>query len=210
MSAPRRRRPRSGKGPEPIATVLLRSSGDEPREGAPLPPRAWHDAVGERISRRTRPLRLDNKVLTVRAATAVWAQELSFLAPAIVKRLSALGFEVESLRFRVGPVEPPERLPRPPRVKTPLAGKPLSPELKRHLAGIDDRELREAIAQAASSNLAWQAARGPGGGAEGPRRVTQTATSKPRAAPAPRSAARENAPPAHRTTTGRGGDRDKP
>src|SRR5215470_1800702 len=85
---------RSGAGPEPLAKVLLRASGGEPRDGAPLPPRAWHDAVGDRIARRTRPMRLEHKVLTVRAATAVWAQELSFVAPAIVKRLAALGFEV--------------------------------------------------------------------------------------------------------------------
>src|SRR5436305_10888885 len=106
-------RRRSLAGPEPLAKVLLRASGGEPRDGAPWPPRAWHDAVGDRVARRTRPMRLENKVLTVRAATAVWAQELSFVAPTIVQRLAALGFDVESLRFRVGPIDAPDRTPRP-------------------------------------------------------------------------------------------------
>ena len=87
-------RRQSSRGPEALATLLTRVSPDDGarRGGAPLPPRAWYDAVGDRVARRTRPIRLERKVLTVRAATAVWAQELSFLAPAIVKRLTALGF----------------------------------------------------------------------------------------------------------------------
>ena len=67
----KKRTRRFGQGPEPIAAVLLRASGGEPRDGAPLPPRAWHDAVGDRIARRARPMRLERGVLTVRAATAV-------------------------------------------------------------------------------------------------------------------------------------------
>src|SRR5437868_12971011 len=118
-------RRRSLAGPEPLAKVLLRASGGEPRDGAPLPPRAWHDAVGDRIARRTRPMRLERGVLTVRAATAVWAQELTFVAPTILARLAALGFEVESLRFRVGPIEQPPRPLRPPAVKTVPARRPL-------------------------------------------------------------------------------------
>src|SRR5690242_6989107 len=92
--------PRKRKdAPEALSAVLLRTTPDQgPRRGVPLPPRAWHDAVGDRVARRTRPLKLERKVLTVRAATAVWAQELSFLAPAIVKRLVTLGVAVESLR----------------------------------------------------------------------------------------------------------------
>src|SRR3954462_12622397 len=156
---PRKRAKRRRIDPEPIASVLLRASGGEPRDGAPLPPRAWHDAVGDRVARRTRPMRLENKVLTVRAATAVWAQELSFIAPTIVKRLVALGFDVESLRFRVGPIDAPDRTPRPPRVKSVPFARPLSTELSRELDRVGDDGLRETIARAAASNLAWQAAR---------------------------------------------------
>src|SRR6476646_7469911 len=115
----------SKKGPEPLSTVLLRASNGASREGAPLPPRAWHDAVGDRVARRTRPMRLENGVLTVRAATAVWAQELTFLAPAIVQRLKVLGLQVDSLRFRVGPIDAVDRPLQPPRVKTIPARRPL-------------------------------------------------------------------------------------
>jgi len=47
-SSTKKRAKRSKRAPEPIATVLLRASGSESR-AAPLPPRAWHDAVGDRI-----------------------------------------------------------------------------------------------------------------------------------------------------------------
>jgi len=77
---PSKKRPRGSKrGPEPIASVLLRASGGESRDGSPLPPRAWHDAVGDRISRRTRPMRLERGVLTVRAATAAQRRRLTAL-----------------------------------------------------------------------------------------------------------------------------------
>jgi hypothetical protein len=186
--------------PEAIGTVLLRASPDEPsREGAPLPPRAWHDAVGDRIARRTRPMRLDRKVLTVRAATAVWAQELTFLAPAIIKRLVSLGFEVESLRFRVGPIEAADREPKPPRVKTMPASQPLSRALSEEIGKVGDPSLRRTIARAATANLAWQAA------ARG-----KSVTSARPAARGPRFAGSENVRPGQTPSTPRGADRRKP
>lgn len=171
----------SKKGPEPIASVLLRASGGESRDGSPLPPRAWHDAVGDRISRRTRPMRLERRVLTVRAATAAWAQELTFVAPTIIERLNALGFDVDALRFRVGPIEALTRPERLPAVKSVPAARPLPHDLERELDHVRDPKLRETIARAASANLAWQSA-------------TRAATSTPRGVPAPRSAAPKNDP----------------
>lgn len=203
-----KKRPKGAKrGPEAIATVLLRASGGEPRDGAPLPPRAWHDAVGDRIARRARPMRLERKVLTVRAATSVWAQELTFLAPAIVKRLNALGFEVESLRFLVGPIESIDRPLRPPTVKTVPAVRPLSRELDSELRHVTDAKLRETIARAASANLAWQDARGTKSvrATAGPPPVTST---RPGARD-PRSAAGETAPRGQTPPIGRGADRRK-
>src|SRR5688572_10352890 len=175
---PRRRKRRD---PEPLSTLLLRASpDDEGRRGAPLPPRAWYDAVGDRVARRARPIRLERKVLTVRAATAVWAQELSFLAPTIVKRLSALGCEVESLRFCVGPVEAPPRTPKPLAVKSVPPSRPLPKDLSLALARIDDPTLRHTIARAATANLAWQDA------------TAAPSTSTRPSARAPRSAAPGN------------------
>jgi hypothetical protein len=167
------------RGPEVLATLLSRASPDDasPR-GAPLPPRAWYDAVGDRVARRTRPIRLERKVLTVRAATAVWAQELSFLAPAIVKRLAALGCIVESLRFVVGPIEPPSRVGKLLPVKLVPPSRPLPKALSLAIARIEDVTLRRTIARAATANLAWQEATG--------------ATSTQPSARVPRSAAPEN------------------
>src|SRR4051794_18708375 len=109
---------RPQRAPEPLAKVLLQGSPDDAaRVNAPIPPRAWQDVVGDRIMRRTRPLRLERKVLTVQAATAVWAQELTFLAPTIIERLSQLGFEIERLHFRVAAIDSPLRAAKPPRVK---------------------------------------------------------------------------------------------
>ena len=139
--------------------LLSRASPDDASpKGAPLPPRAWYDAVGDRVARRTRPIRLERKILTVRAATAVWAQELSFLAPTIVKRLVALGCAVESLRFCVGPVEPPSRAAKPLAVKWVPPQRPLPKALSIAIERIEDVTLRRTIARAATANLAWQEA----------------------------------------------------
>jgi hypothetical protein len=184
--------------PEAIRTVLLRA-GDNPRDGAPLPPRAWHDAVGDRIARRTRPMRLDRKVLTIRAATAVWAQELSFLAPAILRRLVSLGYDVESLRFRVGPIEAADRPPKPPRVKASPAARPLPRALAHEIAQVDDPSLRSSIARAATANLAWQdAARG------------KVVISERPAARDPRAAESKSAPPDRNQPSPRGAIRRRP
>src|SRR6185436_12974334 len=187
--------------PEAIGTVLLRSSPDDnPREGAPLPPRAWHDAVGDRIARRTRPMRLDRRVLAVRAATAVWAQELTFLAPAIIKRLVSLGFEVQSLRFHVGPIEAADRAPKLPRVKAMPTARPLPRGLSEEIGRVGDPALRHTIARAATANLAWQeAARGK-----------TVVTSGRQAARDPQSAGSESGRPAQKPTSRPGVDRRRP
>ena len=190
----RKRAKRSKSSPEAIASVLLRSTGSESREGAPLPPRAWHDAVGDRIARRTRPLRIDRKVLTVRAATSVWAQELTFVAPSILARLNALGFDIEALRFRVGPVEVLDEPIRPRAVKSVPSARPLPRDLARQIARVGDVKLRDAIASAAASNLAWQEAR---------------STSAPRVGPGPRSVARETDRPVRTPTSEPGAGRRK-
>lgn len=198
MSGPAKKRTRRRDAtPEPIATVLLRASPENAaHRGAPLPPRAWHDAVGDRIARRTRPIRLERKILTVRAATSVWAQELSFLAPAIVKRLVALGWDIEGLRFCVGAVEPPLRPPNPLPSRSIPPPKPLPRELSLEIARVDDARLRDSIARAAAANLAWQAAASP--------------TSKRPSARGPRSAAPENARPVQTQSTPPGANRRRP
>lgn len=186
------RRKRLAK-PEPLSDVLSRAAPDRgARAAAPLPEHAWQRAVGDRIARRTRPLRIEQRVLLVLAATGVWAQELSFLAPTIVERLVAQGFDIERLRFRVGPIDPPLREARPVARRSIPATQPLPPTVSREIAKIDDPPLRQAIARAAAASLAWQ--RAPGA----------ASTAEPRAARAPRSSAPESVPPDHSSRAGRG------
>jgi hypothetical protein len=198
MAARPSRRQKS-RGLETLGTLLSRASPDDAAPRAtPLPPRAWYDAVGDRVARRTRPIRLERKVLTIRAATAVWAQELSFLAPAIVKRLNALGCEIDSLRFCVGPVEAPSRAPKPLPVRWVPPPKPLPKDLSLTLARIEDPVLRRTIARAATANLAWQEATG----------ATSTST-RPNARD-PRAAVPRNDRPAQSPPTTPGASRRTP
>jgi hypothetical protein len=206
---PTRRRGKN-RGPETLGVLLSRASpDDESRRAAPLPPRAWYDAVGDRVARRTRPIRLERNVLTVRAATAVWAQELSFLAPTIIKKLAALGCPIESLRFVVGPVEAPSRAAKPlPIKKIPLA-RPLPKDLSATISRVDDPDLRRTIARAATANLAWQELTGTIHTTRIDARTSRVTSMRPDAR-APRDAAPKSDPPAQKPTTTREASRRKP
>jgi len=146
------------KAPETLEAVIERAGEDRfARNRPPVGERIWRDAVGLRIAERARPLSLERGVLTLRVATSVWANELSLLAPTILERLQAARVPVTELRFRVGPIDPPQR---PPERRASCAVPPPAPlpaELSRVLADVADESLREAIASAASSNLAWRA-----------------------------------------------------
>jgi hypothetical protein len=159
------------RSPAPIGVLLeeARDAGAQ-ASGIVVDRERWRQAVGARIASRTEPGRLRGGVLTVHAASSAWAQELTFLAPDILARVRALGISVTELRFVVRPTvgfTPPQKVP--PRA-TPKP--PLPEDLEARLKGVDDPELRRAIAEAASEWLARPAvsakgrARGPRG-AEG-------------------------------------------
>ncbi len=133
-------------------------------------------------------------VLIVRAATSVWASELSLLSDALIARLRKAGISVRALRFRVGPIEPAERSIELRTTKVPRPVE-LDPQVARTIARVKDDELREAITNAARTNLAWQAFN-----AEGTTEVG-AASAGPRAARAPRDVERENAPPGRTSST---------
>ena len=192
-------------GLEPLGDVLHRSSGLQvPRtvETSPVAYRDWEAAVGSRIAARARPFRLDRGVLFVRAATATWAQELALLADPILKQLRARGVAVDALRFRVGPVEAPERPPTRDEVRTSPPEVPLPATLRAEIALVPDPELRDAITRAARKNLGWQSTLGaPLGAAPSsapkppatlPPRPVEPSISRPSAAPAPQSAGTES------------------
>lgn len=197
---------------EPIGLVILRETGLKPPpavETAPIAYRDWEAAVGSRIAARARPVRLDRGVLVVRTATSTWAQELALLSEPILAQLRARGVQVESLRFRVGHVDAPERPPLRDEVRTSPPEVPLPPDVRAELARVEDPELRDAIAHAAAKNLGWQLT------LKAPKKsrtekAAKAATSARSAARAPRSAEPGSAPPDRETTPSRGASRRKP
>ncbi len=151
-------------GLEPLGLVLSRDSALRLAgaiDTSPVSARDWEAAVGSRIAARARPVRLDRGVLVIRTATATWAQELALLADAILAQLRGRGVAVESLRFRVGPVDAPERPPTRSEVHTSPREVPLPDAVEAEVRRVSDPELRAAIAHAAARNLGWQAALTP-------------------------------------------------
>jgi hypothetical protein len=189
--------------PEALEYVLARAGEDRfAPTRAPLPPHVWAAAVGARIAERTRPIAIENGVLVVRAATSVWASELSLLSEPLIARLRAAGIGVRALRFRVGTIEPPDQAAevRTAKVPPPIV---LEGKVARTIARVKDDELRDLITRAASTNLAWQAFNAEGQNAPGAVR----SNAAPRAARAPRDAETETARPDQTTPTSRGAGR---
>lgn len=147
--------------------------------GIAIDAESWRAAVGDRIALHARPGRLSRDVLTVYASSPVWAQELSFLADDLVRRLRTAGLRLGSLRFVVAsdkcpPVSRPKHRPSPEPLPTSL------PQgLTRRLATVADPDLRRVIAEAASTSLG--------------RAARARASVRSRAAPIPRSAEPGNA-----------------
>jgi hypothetical protein len=65
---------------------------------------AWARAVGEPVARGTRARAFRRGQLTVECASSVWANELTYLGPQILRRMDevAPGHPVERFRFVVG------------------------------------------------------------------------------------------------------------
>lgn len=141
------------RSPAPIGVLLEEARDASAQAGGVVVDRVrWRNAVGERIASRTEPGRLRAGVLTIHAASAAWAQELTFLSSEILTRVQALGVDAKSLRFVVRPnvAAVPAKGYAPPRA---VERKPLPDDLTARLAGVADPELRAAIAEAASEWL---------------------------------------------------------
>jgi hypothetical protein len=229
---PSGKRRRSG-ALEPLGFVLRRDTDlrvPASIETSPIAYRDWEAAVGTRIAARARPIRLERGVLLIRTATATWAQELSMLSEAIISQLRGRSLPVDSLRFRVGQVDAPERPPARDEVRTSPPEVPLPPALRREVERVEDVELREVIARAAAKNLGWQAmndaqaarvvkARSrrapppeeqPRPPRKGGERAPERATSAPPAAPAPRAAGSGTSAPDPGTKPSPAGRRGRP
>lgn len=148
--------------PEPLDELLERAGENRfAKKQLPIPLAQWRAAVGPRIADRARPTALERGVLIVTVATSVWANELSMLAPTLIAKLAERGFDVKSLKFRVGPLDRIEGIRQRKDYRQVPPPAPLPPEMERSLPMIEDEELRSTIERAARSNLAWQSAPPP-------------------------------------------------
>jgi hypothetical protein len=148
------RRPRL-EAPEAIGMVIDRAGEDRfASQRSPIAEHAWRRAVGARIADRAKPMSLENGVLVVKVATAAWAHELSLMKTDLLKPLASHG--VRDIRFRVGAIEAAQRAPEQRKSRAVPKAAPLSGELAESVAKIEDPELRELIALAAGSSIAWQ------------------------------------------------------
>jgi hypothetical protein len=202
--ASKRRRRKNLDAPEPMEALLDRAGEDRfARRRPPIPMREWKVVVGPRIADRAHPVTLERGVLLVKVTSSAWANELQMLAPELVARLRVRGHAVDSLRFRVGPLDQPERPPE--RRTTRMVPPPvaLGSELLASIATVGDADLRAVIARAASANLAWQDYVAPAGGpgrsptaAEAATRVAVSAriSEAPQGARVPRGAGTGSAP----------------
>ena len=145
------------------------------RAGLPMDRERWRRAVGDRIAARAEPGWLKGSVLTVVAASAAWAQELSLLSDEIRRRLAQHGLAVQGLRFVVrdgaGYQYAHQRRPV-------VSREALPSELREKLAAVTDPELAAAIAEAAGFALGGEQTR---------------PSSAPQRARAPRDAAERSA-----------------
>jgi hypothetical protein len=189
--------------PERIDAILERAGESRfAPDRAPIGTPAWRDAVGARIAERARPVSLQDGVLTLLVPSSVWAHELSLLSDDVRARLQERGFSVRELRFRVGQLPGAERAPQLRTSRTVPARGQAPHELMAVLAAVPDAELRAAIEDAATANLAWQSAARD--------RPDEAISEARRAARAPRSAAAEIAPPDRASPPSPGGPRGTP
>ena len=62
----------------------------------------WVDAVGENVADHVRPVRLDQRVLTVEVDEAAWATQLKFLSATIIRPLREVAaVDIERIDVRL-------------------------------------------------------------------------------------------------------------
>jgi Dna[CI] antecedent DciA-like protein len=139
--------------PASLGSLLATSRDAAARHaGTAIDREQWRRIVGERIAARTEPGPKRGRELTVYAASASWAQELSLLVNEIVVRIKAAGFGVDNVRFAVREIKARTRDAPAPKPTVRKAALPSA--LNQQLNRIADTELRDAIAEAASLWLA--------------------------------------------------------
>ncbi len=125
----------------------------------------WERAVGRPIAEATQAVRVRNRVLQVKVANPVWAQELQFHKALIIEKLNALVGEpvVRELWFFVGEREP-ALSPAAAKEERRNPARPLSGEdrarIEREVSGLRDPEMRDALLRLFSRALREEKARG--------------------------------------------------
>jgi predicted nucleic acid-binding Zn ribbon protein len=85
-------------GPRPLAAALATVTRElEPKTPLARVQRAWRETAGATVNEEAEPVSERAGTVTVACRSAVWAQELSLLAPDLAERLNeALGAPAES------------------------------------------------------------------------------------------------------------------
>jgi hypothetical protein len=122
----------------------------------------WSELVGPKISSRTRPYGVTDRILVIEVASSAWLHELSMLKALILAGLHLrMGAPrlFDDLKFKLagGRGRPPPQRPR----TRPERAEPLSPvpatgvareKIVREVEAVDDLELRELIARVRIGN----------------------------------------------------------
>lgn len=117
----------------------------------------WERNLPERIRKNARPVQLNYGVLTIHAATAVWANELSYLTNDFLTRMKKelKSVAIRSIRVKVGPVPsaPPHVIQRPAKPVKVVLPSEMPDELARALAALPSDALRDVVTEAAGVSL---------------------------------------------------------
>ena len=120
----------------------------------------WAKSVPSRIVRNARPVFLKNGLLTVHVTSSVWAQELHYMRQDLLKRIQSAApkGKIKDIRFKVGklPDLPASSAPTGRERVEPIAIQSLPPELGRALGRVRNDELRDVIARAATTAVAFE------------------------------------------------------
>ena len=159
VRAPRALEPRTAAAAVGAA-LAFRGITDEIRASRLLT--EWTELVGPRISARTRPSGVFDRVLVVEVASSAWMQELNLLRAQIVSGLverlgeprlfDDLRFKLASGRGTALPRRPPARPAPPPRPPAQPATGLAREQIIREADTVDDAELRDLIARVRIAN----------------------------------------------------------